>query len=736
MGCTQSAIENEDSVMRCKNRKHYLRDAVASRNAFAAAQAAYTVTLKNTGAALSDFGKSELNDVAPSHSHNFATGAASSSSASAVGIKAPVETLPPPPPPPPADSSVAAASLQRAASMPADVKVPKSKKKLHSKIPTDAAIDEEDEGERADDDRSTTGSSSPSPPPRLHPQFHPRSQEARPPPETSGTWDFFFSVDENMMSPTLSQPEDETTWPQKRKVEQDKTVKVKTTPPPRSDEVHHQETPLTPTKLVNEQPPSPSKSVKKVIKHSAAVEQQPVASAGATEAKKSRTMPTSVNLLQILIELDDHFLRASESAHEVTKMLETPRLHYHSNFADNRGHIDHSAILMRVITWNRSFKGISQAESAQDDFVSDELETHGTILDKMLAWEKKLYDEVRAGEFMKIEYKKKLVMLNKLEKRGINSTTLGRTKSAVSHLQTRYIVDMQSMDATVSEINQLRDDHLYIKLVELVNGMARMWEKMCSHHRSQLKLIKDIRTIDIQLPLRETSQQHHKRTVELRNIVGEWDLQLQKLIDHQKDYIKFLNSWLNLNIIPLENSGKETSSPRRQPDPPIKVLLHDWQDQLENLPVNRAKIAIGSFSASLHAVVLCQIEELNLKLKWDDARRDHERRKREFEEWNLKYMQKMAEATGASNGDRKEGTYEQDNITERRLAVENADIKLKGAEEAYRKQCKMVRDKSLATLKTHLPDLFRVMSDFSYSCSAMYNNLSSVTGSHNPAKDS
>lgn len=67
------------------------------------------------------------------------------------------------------------------------------------------------------------------------------------------------------------------------------------------------------------------------------------------------------------------------------------------------GHIDHSAILMRVITWNHSFKGISQAESAQDDFAKDELETHATILDKMLAWEKKLYDEVRVS-FLHIFY--------------------------------------------------------------------------------------------------------------------------------------------------------------------------------------------------------------------------------------------------------------------------------------------------------------------------------------------
>ncbi|KAG6509964.1 hypothetical protein ZIOFF_027972 [Zingiber officinale] len=267
-----------------------------------------------------------------------------------------------------------------------------------------------------------------SPPPRVHPQLQPQSQEARLPAEASGTWDFFFRVNQDMMSPTLSQPEEDTTWPQKREVEQDKMVNVKTTPPPRAD-VHRKETLLTPTKLVNEQPPSPSKPVEKVVKNSVAVELQSPTSAGATEFKKNRTMFTSVNLIQILIELDDHFLKASETAQEVTKMLETTRLHYHSNFADNRGkriadflkfdisnwcnlpdrfflnegwfeislggHIDHSAMLMRVITWNRSFKGISQEENALDDFDNDVLETHATILGKMLAWEKKLFDEVK-----------------------------------------------------------------------------------------------------------------------------------------------------------------------------------------------------------------------------------------------------------------------------------------------------------------------------------------------------
>lgn len=71
---------------------------------------------------------------------------------------------------------------------------------------------------------------------------------------------------------------------------------------------------------------------------------------------------------------------------------------------------------------------------------------------------------------MKFEYQKKVTSLSKLKKRSTNSEALEKAKAAVSHLHTRYIVDMQSMDSTVSEINSLRDDQLYPKLVQLVAG--------------------------------------------------------------------------------------------------------------------------------------------------------------------------------------------------------------------------------------------------------------------------
>lgn len=59
------------------------------------------------------------------------------------------------------------------------------------------------------------------------------------------------------------------------------------------------------------------------------------------------------------------------------------------------GHIDHAARVMRVITWNKSFKGVPNGDGSKDDYDIDEYETHATVLDKLLAWEKKLYDEMK-----------------------------------------------------------------------------------------------------------------------------------------------------------------------------------------------------------------------------------------------------------------------------------------------------------------------------------------------------
>ncbi|CBI20923.3 unnamed protein product, partial [Vitis vinifera] len=348
----------------------------------------------------------------------------------------------------------------------------------------------------------------------------------------------------------------------------------------------------------------------------------------------------SINLMQILNVIDDHFLKASESAQEVTKMLEANRMHYHSNFADNGGHIDHSARVMRVITWNKSIRGMHNADDKKDVFDAEEYETHATVLDKLLAWEKKLYDEVKAGELMKHEYQRKVALLNKQKKRSASTESLEKTKAAVSHLHTRYIVDMQSMDSTVSEVNHIRDDQLYPKLVALVDGMAKMWNDMCMQHNSQLKMVTDLKSIDISQAPKETSKHHHERTIQLWNEIQGWHSQFEKLVTHEKQYIQALNSWLKLNLIPIESSLKEKiSSPPRPQHPPIQALLHSWHDSLEKLPHELAKSAISSFAAVIKTIILHQEEEMKLKEKCEETQKEYSRKHQAFQDWYQKYMQ-------------------------------------------------------------------------------------------------
>lgn len=71
---------------------------------------------------------------------------------------------------------------------------------------------------------------------------------------------------------------------------------------------------------------------------------------------------------------------------------------------------------------------------------------------------------------MKFEYQRKVHLLNKQKKHGVGNESLEKLTAAVSQLHTRFIVDIQSMDSTVSEINNLRDHKLYPRLVELVDG--------------------------------------------------------------------------------------------------------------------------------------------------------------------------------------------------------------------------------------------------------------------------
>ncbi|KAF8099333.1 hypothetical protein N665_0245s0012 [Sinapis alba] len=717
MGCAQSRVDNEEAVARCKDRRNVIKEAVTASKAFAAGHFAYAIALKNAGAALSDYGHGEsdqtLDALEQSHFEKGNDRAADDPAPPQPPPPPPIENLPPPPPPLP---KFTPSPIKRAISLPAMAVRGRKVRGIDS-----MAIEEEDE-EEEEEEEEKDGESSPRTPENVVkvgklPET-PEIVSASP-----GAWDYFFMV-ENVPGGNLED----------RGIGNNHHFEFNEEDRSGVEEVDEPKTPEKVEEVEEEDEEEDEEGedavveeAKKKEKGKAKIEHSSTAPPEFRRAV-AKTTASSVNLMKILDEIDDRFLKSSECAQEVSKMLEATRLHYHSNFADNRGYVDHSARVMRVITWNKSLRGISNGEGGKDDQESDEHETHATVLDKLLAWEKKLYDEVKQGELMKIEYQKKVSLLNRHKKRGASAETVEKTKAAVSHLHTRYIVDMQSMDSTVSEVNRLRDDQLYPRLVSLVEGMAKMWTNMCIQHDTQLKIVGELKSLEISTSQKETTKQHHQQTRQFCTVLEEWHVQFDRLVTHQKQYVNSLNTWLKLNLIPIESSLKEkVSSPPRPQRPPIQALLHSWHDHLEKLPDEVAKSAISSFAAVMKTILLHQEEEMKLKERCEETRREFIRKKQGFEEWYQKHLQKRGPTEEGVDGEEGGSSRDDDHVMERRIVVETLKKRLEDEEEAHQRHCVQVREKSLNSLKIRLPEIFRALSDYAHACADSYEKLRIVS---------
>ncbi|EPS57690.1 hypothetical protein M569_17127, partial [Genlisea aurea] len=244
--------------------------------------------------------------------------------------------------------------------------------------------------------------------------------------------------------------------------------------------------------------------------------------------------------------------------------------------------------------------------------------------------------------------------------------------------------------------------------------MATMWGTMKFYHENQFKVVHEsLRLLDASHSPKETTDHHHERTRQLGGVVQEWYTNLTEFTTQQKEYIKALNNWLKLNLIPIDTNLKDpsASSPARpESNPPIQLLLHAWNEYLQKLPDEAARSAINNFAAAVKTIWEHQKEELEFRNRCAESSKDLKRKTRDFENWYRKHFTEV----------------EKDVVSEKQIAVEIAKKRLEEDEEAYRRQCVQVRDKSVMSLKTHLPELFRALSAFAGAGADMYSHLRNV----------
>lgn len=360
------------------------------------------------------------------------------------------------------------------------------------------------------------------------------------------------------------------------------------------------------------------------------------------------------DFLSSIKDIDNRFFRASESGKEISRMLESSKIRV--GYAEAKGtssglvsfgaaccqggatNVSDDQHATKIITWKRTTSSRSSSsrnplvtmKDNSDDSGSDFIEefcmisgSHSSTLDRLYAWERKLYDEVKASESIQNEYDRKCDQLRHQFAKDHSTQAIDKTRAVVKDLHSRIRVAIHSVDSISKRIERMRDEELLPQLQEFIQGLTKLWKAMLECHHSQyitISLAYHAKS-SAAVPLGETQRQIISQ---LQDEVEYFGLSFTNWINSYTSYVEALNSWLqNCILQPRERQkGRRAFSPRRYLAPPIFVLCRDWSAGIKALPSQEVSDAVKTFLSDLRHSVRSQAEEFQKKEATTDTQND------------------------------------------------------------------------------------------------------------------
>ncbi|CAA7048803.1 unnamed protein product [Microthlaspi erraticum] len=278
--------------------------------------------------------------------------------------------------------------------------------------------------------------------------------------------------------------------------------------------------------------------------------------------------PTS--MAQVVKDLEDQFGIICNTAKEVSGLLEASRAQYTTTSNElsamkmlNPVALFRSGGSSRSSSSSSRFLISSSGGSKESGFESSSdfseescmlSGSHQSTLDRLYAWEKKLFDEVKSGDKVRIEYEKKCLVLRNHDVKGDNSSAVDKTRATIRDLHTQMKVSIHSIESISERIETLRDQELLPQLLELLQGLARMWKVMAECHQIQKRTLDEAKLLlanrhkkrqqtTSSLPEINSQRLAHSAlnlVTQLRN----WRACFQSWITSQRSYVLSLTGWL------------------------------------------------------------------------------------------------------------------------------------------------------------------------------------------------
>ncbi|CAF1845545.1 hypothetical protein HID58_060585 [Brassica napus] len=719
MGCAASKLDSEDTVRRCKDRRRLMKEAVYARHHLAAAHADYCRSLRVTGSALSSFAGGEplsVSDQTPQQS--------------------PANRIPPRVPPSPAP-------LLKLKQAPPITSNRRRKQQHKPKVPhilSDSSPSSSPMSQRSNFYQNSAYSATPShassvwnwenfypPSPPDSEFFDKKAQERRQKPDNNpfshhthdteterSEYDFFDSSkkNKNQFESDDEAEEEETEREEVHCSEWDVHDHYSSTSSSEEEEDDHMESiseiGTNPTSRHHHQDPSSPMPQERRYHDKAADDDASYGGGGEMEMVVRHR-----DLKEIADSLKENFHKAAAAGDQVSQMLELGRAQLDRSFGQLKKTVIHSSSLLSTLSSTWTSKPPLAVKYRLDTTALDQpnsVKSLCSTLDRLLAWEKKLYEEIKAREGVKIEHEKKLSQLQSQEYKGEDEAKLDKTKASITRLQSLIIVTSQAVTTTSTAIIRLRDTDLVPQLVELCHGFMYMWKAMHQYHETQNGIVEQVRgLINRSSKGESTSELHRQATRDLESAVSSWHSSFTHVIKFQRDFIHSVHAWFKLTLLPVCHEDAAVKEPTD-----AYAFCDEWKLALDRVPDTVASEAIKSFINVVHVISSKQADEQKIKKRTESASKELEKKASSLRNLERKYYQSYSMVgVGIPDSGPEHMLDARDPLSDKKSELEVCRRRVEEEMVKHSKAIEVTRAMTLNNLQTGLPGVFQALTSFS-----------------------
>ncbi|KAI4318590.1 hypothetical protein MLD38_032271 [Melastoma candidum] len=316
---------------------------------------------------------------------------------------------------------------------------------------------------------------------------------------------------------------------------------------------------------------------------------------GGGAARGSRSVAETVAAIEI------QFRRASECGSEVARMLEVGKSPY------NRKYRVAKSVALKVSASKgallaSSAEDADQARAADDEQLGMKSGNLSSTLQKLLLWEKKLYNEVKTEERMRVVHDRNVQKLKRLDERGAEAHKVDATRTLIQNLSTKITMAIQVVDRISVTVNKIRDEELWPQINELIEGLSRMWKSLHDCHRDQCQVVMESKNQDSILSLKKLGDGHLEATLQFQRELIDWTFGFANWASTQKGFVSALNGWLLKCLLyePEDTAdGRVPFSPGRIGAPPIFVICHQWSQSMEKISEKEVVSSMYAFATAV-----------------------------------------------------------------------------------------------------------------------------------------